>query len=109
MGNTRSKDSSLNTVGNDIGIEAYTAVAGVLFTVGAAGLLMRRNILIMLMGLELMLNALNLALVAFARFSGHSEGVVVVFFTMAIAAVEVALGLALVVALFKRGAGLEVR
>jgi len=85
----------------------YLAVSGILFTIGFAGVMLRRNIIIILMALELMLNAANLSLVAFSRFQVDSAGVpnynaqVFVFFIVTVAAAEVAVGLAIVVALFR--------
>jgi NADH-quinone oxidoreductase subunit K len=85
----------------------YLIVSGVLFTIGFAGVMLRRNIIIILMALELMLNAANLSLVAFSRFHVDPSGVpnynaqVFVFFIITVAAAEVAVGLAIVVALFR--------
>ena len=80
----------------------YLALSGVLFTIGAAGFAMRRNVLITLMSIELMLNAVNLTFVAANRFhpSDHA-GQVTAFFVIAIAAAEAAVGLAIVVSLFR--------
>lgn len=77
------------------------ALSAILFTLGVAGVMMRRNALIVLMCVELMLNAVNLTFVAFARKWGQMDGHVVVFFVMAVAAAEAAIGLALVIALFR--------
>jgi NADH-quinone oxidoreductase subunit K len=85
----------------------YLIVSGILFTIGFAGVMVRRNIIIILMALELMLNAANLSLVAFSRFHVDPSGVpnynaqVFVFFVITVAAAEVAVGLAIVVALFR--------
>jgi NADH-quinone oxidoreductase subunit K len=85
----------------------YLVVSGILFTIGFAGVMVRRNIIIILMALELMLNAANLSLVAFSRFHVDPSGVpnynaqVFVFFVITVAAAEVAVGLAIVVALFR--------
>lgn len=79
----------------------YLALSAVMFTLGVAGVLMRRNAIIVLMCVELMLNAVNLTFVAFARKWMHVDGHVVVFFVMAVAAAEAAIGLALVLALFR--------
>jgi NADH-quinone oxidoreductase subunit K len=85
----------------------YLIVSGLLFSIGLAGVLLRRNILIIFMGLELMLNAANLSLVAFSRFNLLSDGMpnyngqVLVFFIITVAAAEVAVGLAIIVALFR--------
>jgi NADH-quinone oxidoreductase subunit K len=85
-----------------IGLEHYLAVSAILFALGLLGVLVRRNLLVMYMGLELMLNAANLALVAFSRFSENPEGQVFVFFIITVAAAEVAVGLALIVALYRK-------
>ena len=85
----------------------YLIVSGLLFTIGFAGVLLRRNIIIIFMSLELMLNAANLSLVAFSRFHLQPSGVpnynaqVFVFFIITVAAAEVAVGLAIIVALFR--------
>jgi NADH-quinone oxidoreductase subunit K len=85
----------------------YLIVSGILFTIGFAGVMLRRNIIIIFMSLELMLNAANLSLVAFSRFHVDTNGVpnynaqVFVFFIITIAAAEVAVGLAIIVALFR--------
>ena len=85
----------------------YLVVSGVLFTIGFAGVMLRRNIIIILMSLEMMLNAANLSLVAFSRFHVDSAGApnynaqVFVFFIITVAAAEVAVGLAIIVALFR--------
>ena len=85
----------------------YLVVSGILFTIGFAGVMLRRNIIIILMALELMLNAANLSLVAFSRFHVDPSGVpnynaqVFVFFIITVAAAEVAVGLAIVVALYR--------
>jgi len=85
----------------------YLIVSGILFAIGFAGVMVRRNVIIILMALELMLNAANLSLVAFSRFHVDPNGVpnynaqVFVFFVITVAAAEVAVGLAIVVALFR--------
>jgi NADH-quinone oxidoreductase subunit K len=80
----------------------YLVVAALLFTIGAAGLLARRNVLVMFMCVELMLNAVNLTFVTFAKMLDDVGGQVIVFFTLAVAAAEVAVGLAIIVAIFRR-------
>ncbi len=82
-------------------ISYYIALSAVLFTLGSLGVLIRRNIIVIFMSVELMLNSANLAFVAFARYHQEMTGQVFVFFVMAIAAAEVAVGLSLVVALFR--------
>lgn len=84
-----------------IPIEYYTALASILFTIGALGVLIRRNVLIIFMSIELILNSANLAFVAFSSAHGHMNGHVFVFFIMAVAAAEVAVGLAMIVVIFQ--------
>lgn len=79
----------------------YVALSAILFTLGVAGVLTRRNAIIIFMSVELMLNAANLAFVAFAREFGVLDGQVFVFFVMTVAAAEVAVGLALIVTIFR--------
>lgn len=85
-----------------ITLNHYLIVSGLLFALGLAGVIVRRNALVILMALEMNLNAANLALVAFSKFNNLVEGQVFVFFIIAIAAAEVAVGLAIIVALFRR-------
>ena len=80
----------------------YLAIAAILFTIGAVGLLTRRNVLVMFMCVELMLNAVNLTFVTFARMLDDIGGQVLVFFTMVVAAAEVVVGLAIIVSIFRR-------
>jgi NADH-quinone oxidoreductase subunit K len=79
----------------------YVALSAILFTTGALGVLIRRNPLVIFMSIELMLNAANLAFVAFARFYQNLDGQIFVFFVMTLAAAEVAVGLALIVTIFR--------
>lgn len=79
----------------------YITLAAILFIMGALGVLIRRNAILIFMSVELMLNAGNLAMVAFARHWGQLDGQVFVFFVMTVAAAEVAVGLALIVAIFR--------
>jgi NADH-quinone oxidoreductase subunit K len=85
-----------------IGIEHYLTVSIILFCLGLLGVIVRRNLLVIYMGLELMLNAANLAFVAFSRFNNDLDGQVFVFFIITVAAAEVAVGLALIVALYRK-------
>jgi NADH-quinone oxidoreductase subunit K len=87
---------------NPHSLETYIALSAVLFVIGFFGVLLRRNTLVIYMSLELMLLASTLALVAFSRFQGTLDGAVFVFFILTIAAAEVAVGLAIIVALFRR-------
>lgn len=87
---------------NPINLQDYLVVSVLLFCIGLLGVIVRRNILVIYMSLELMLNAANLALVAFSRFNNNLDGQVIVVFIITVAAAEVALGLALIVALYRR-------
>lgn len=84
------------------GLEHYLTVSFLLFGLGLLGVVVRRNLLVVYMSLELMLNAANLALVAFSRFRGDLNGQMLVFFVITVAAAEVAVGLALLVALYRQ-------
>ncbi|CAN5809657.1 MAG: NADH-quinone oxidoreductase subunit NuoK [Actinomycetota bacterium] len=79
----------------------YLLLAAALFTIGVVGVLVRRNIIVMFMCVELMLNSVNLTLVTFSRINGNLEGQVLSFFVMVVAAAEVTVGLALIVNLFR--------
>ncbi|HEY0237586.1 MAG TPA: NADH-quinone oxidoreductase subunit NuoK [Friedmanniella sp.] len=79
----------------------YLVLSGILFSIGAATVLLRRNAIIVFMGVELMLNATNLALVTFARLHGDLTGQVMAFFVMVVAAAEVVVGLAIIVSIFR--------
>ena len=85
-----------------VGLEHYLAVSALLFSLGLLGVIARRNLLVIYMSLELMLNAANLALVAFSHFNNNLSGQVMVFFIITVAAAEVAVGLALIVALYRK-------
>ncbi|HUD48669.1 MAG TPA: NADH-quinone oxidoreductase subunit NuoK [Candidatus Baltobacteraceae bacterium] len=87
---------------NPVGLQDYLVVSVLLFSLGLVGVIIRRNVLVIYMSLELMLNAANLALVAFSRFNDNLDGQVIVFFIITVAASEVAVGLALIVALYRR-------
>lgn len=86
----------------NIGIEHYLFTSAVLFSIGLLGVILNRNLIVLLMSVELMLNAANLALVAFSRFSNTLDGQLTVFFTITVAAAEVAVGLALIVAMYRK-------
>ncbi|QDB80280.1 NADH-quinone oxidoreductase subunit NuoK [Georgenia sp. 311] len=79
----------------------YLVLSGILFSIGAMAVLLRRNSIIALMGVELMLNAANLTLITFARWHGNLHGEVFAFFVMLVAAAEVVIGLAIVVSIFR--------
>jgi len=83
----------------------YLLLAAVLFTIGGVGVLVRRNPLVMFMCIELMLNAANLSFVAYAKALNDISGQVTVFFTLVVAAAEVAVGLAIIIAIFRRKPG----
>jgi NADH-quinone oxidoreductase subunit K len=84
-----------------IPLSHYLIVSAVLFALGTAGVFMRRNLITILLSIEIMLNAVNLTFVAFGRFNGDVNGQIIVFFVMTVAAAEAAVGLALVIALFR--------
>lgn len=81
--------------------EYYLTLSGILFTIGVAGVLIKRNPIVIFMCIELMLNAVNLAFIALGRHFGHVNGQMIVIFVMAVAAAEVAIGLGIIVALFR--------
>ena len=92
-----------------VGLGHYLFVSGALFTMGLLGILLRKNILVVLMSMELMLNAVNLAFVTFGYYLKDVHGAVIVLFVIAIAAAEAAVGLALMVMLFKRFREINIR
>ena len=85
-----------------VGLEHYLIVSALLFALGLLGVLSRRNLLVIYMSLELMLNSANLARVSFSRFNDNLNGQMLVFFIITVAAAEVAVGLALIVALYRK-------
>lgn len=85
-----------------VGLEHYLTVSALLFCLGLFGVISRRNLLVIYMSLELMLNAANLAFVSLSRFTNQIDGQVMVFFVITVAAAEVAVGLALIVALYRK-------
>jgi NADH:ubiquinone oxidoreductase subunit K len=91
-----------------VSIEWYLVVSAFVFTIGAAGVLTRRNPLVILLCLELMLNAANLALIAFARMHGNGDGQVFAIVVMVVAACEVTVGLGVIVAMHRRGLAVDV-
>ena len=84
-----------------IPLEHYLVVSAVLFAIGAAGVFLRRNLITILLSIEVMLNAVNLTFVAAGRFYHNVDGQIIVFFVMTVAAAEAAVGLAIVIALFR--------
>jgi NADH-quinone oxidoreductase subunit K len=91
-----------------IPVEYYVALSAILFSIGAVGVLIRRNAILIFMSIELMLNSANLAFVAFARHYALMEGHLLVFFVMTVAAAEVAVGLALIVTIFRTKHSIDV-
>jgi NADH-quinone oxidoreductase subunit K len=84
-----------------IPLSHYLIVSGILFALGTAGVFMRRNLITILLSVEIMLNAVNLSFVAFGRFAGDVNGQIITFFVMTVAAAEAAVGLAIVISLFR--------
>lgn len=86
----------------------YITLSAILFSIGVTGVVVRRNALVILMSIELMLNAANLALIAFSRFHGGMQGQAVVFFVIALAAAEVTVGLAIILTVYRREGTIDV-
>jgi NADH-quinone oxidoreductase subunit K len=93
----------------EISINHYLILSAILFSIGMAGVLLRRNIIVLFMSIELMLNAVNISFVAFSHYFAKVDGQVMVFFVMTIAAAEAAVGLALAVSIFKRFKEVNIR
>jgi NADH-quinone oxidoreductase subunit K len=91
-----------------VSLTAYLALSAVLFAIGVVGVLLKRSALVIFMSIEIMLNAVNLALAAFARQHGNLDGQMLVFFVMAVAAAEAAVGLAIIIAIFRRKTSTDV-
>ncbi len=91
-----------------LSVNHFVVLSAILFSIGAVGVLIRRNPLIMFMSIELMLNAVNLSFVAFARYLNNLDGQVLVFIVLTVAAAEVAVGLAIIVAMFRTRASVNV-
>ena len=89
-------------------VSAYLIVSALLFTIGAVGVLVRRNPLVMFMSIELMLNAVNLSFMAFAHFLNSVEGWIFVFLVLTVAAAEVVVGLAIIVSIFRTRRNIDV-
>ncbi len=85
-----------------VGLNHYLTLGGLLFSIGTLGVLLRKNAIVILMSIEIMLNAVNLTFVAFAKYAHNLDGQIMVFFVMTIAAAEASIGLAIAVAVFKR-------
>jgi NADH-quinone oxidoreductase subunit K len=90
-----------------VSLDHFLVLSAVLFTIGVAGVFLRRNLITVLLSIEIMLNASNLAFVAFARVAGSVDGQIIVFFVVTVAAAEAAVGLALVIALFRHRESLD--
>ena len=93
----------------EISLNHYLVLSAILFSLGMAGVLLRRNLIVLLMSIELMLNAVNISFVSFAKYTDKIDGQVMVFFVMTIAAAEAAVGLALAVSIFKRFKEVNIR
>jgi NADH-quinone oxidoreductase subunit K len=93
----------------EVGLNHYLILSAVLFSLGMIGVLLRRNALVILMSIELMLNAVNLSFIAFSKYNARVDGQIMVFFVMTIAAAEAAVGLALAVSIFKRFKEVNIR
>ena len=85
----------------------YLVLSAIIFAIGAAGVIIRRNIIVILMSIELMLNAVNLTFVAFSRSLGSMDGQVIVFFVMTVAAAEAVVGLAIIISVFRHRQSLD--
>ena len=90
-------------------LDHYLILSAIVFSIGVIGVLVRRNLIVILMSIELMLNAVNLTFIAFSRYLGSMEGQVAVFFVMAVAAAEAVIGLAIVISVFRHRESLDPR
>jgi NADH-quinone oxidoreductase subunit K len=90
-----------------VSISHYLILSAIVFAIGAAGVIIRRNLIVILMSIELMLNAINLTFVAFARLHGSMDGQVIVFFVMTVAAAEAVVGLAIIISVFRHRRSLD--
>jgi NADH-quinone oxidoreductase subunit K len=90
-----------------VSLDHYLILSAVIFAIGVAGVVVRRNLIVVLMSVELMLNAVNLTFIAFSRFLGSMQGQVVVFFVMAVAAAEAVIGLAIIISVFRHRQSLD--
>lgn len=91
-----------------IGIDWYLALSTILFVIGIAGVLIRRNAIVVFMCVELMLNAVNLALLSFSAYHGDIAGQILVFFSLAVAAAEAVVGLAIIIAIFRNHLSVDI-
>lgn len=92
----------------EIGLNHYLLLSAILFCIGVFGVILRRNAIVIFMSIELMLNAVNLSFIAFARYLHSMEGQIFVFFVMAVAAAEVAVGLAIIIALYRNKGSINI-
>jgi NADH-quinone oxidoreductase subunit K len=88
-------------------LDCYLILSAVIFAIGVIGVLVRRNLIVVLMSIELMLNAVNLTFITFSRYLGSMQGQVIVFFVMAVAAAEAVIGLAIVISVFRHRRSLD--
>lgn len=91
-----------------IGIDWYLALSAILFTIGLIGVLIRRNAIVVFMCVELMLNAVNLTLISFSAYHGDVTGQILVFFSLAVAAAEAVIGLAIILAIFRNNLSVDI-
>lgn len=91
-----------------IGIDWYLALSAILFTIGIVGVLIRRNAIVIFMCVEMMLNAVNLALVSFSAYHGDVTGQILVFFSLSVAAAEAVVGLAIIIAIFRNNLSVDI-
>ena len=93
---------------SELNINWFLALSAVMFTIGVIGVLIRRNAIVIFMCVELMLNAVNLSLLSFSSFHGNIDGQMLVFFSLAVAAAEAVVGLAIIIAIFRNNQTLDV-
>ncbi|PKD43988.1 NADH-quinone oxidoreductase subunit NuoK [Rhodohalobacter barkolensis] len=91
-----------------VGIDWYLALSAILFTIGAIGVLIRRNAIVVFMCVELMLNAVNLSLISFSAFHGDVTGQILVFFSLSVAAAEAVVGLAIIISIFRNNLSVDI-
>ena len=94
-------------MGSTLPLNYVLMLSGIVFAIGVIGVIIRRNLIIIMMSIELMLNAVNIAFVAFARFHGSMDGQAIVFFVMTVAAAEAVVGLAIIITLFRQRQSLD--
>jgi len=91
-----------------IGIDWYLALSAIIFTIGMIGVLVRKNAIVIFMCVELMLNAVNLSLISFSAYHGDVTGQILVFFSLAVAAAEAVIGLAIILAIFRNNLSVDI-